>query len=390
MSFHKFILAIVISFACLSAAASAQQIDYRPVLTGLVLEVQFIKDGPLSYESVPWFDTKFEGSWYGRFGQIPGWQLPAGALPVRAVRITPSLKGDTVTIKVSVLRGRYHDVEDRVSTHHVRENEKITIEALKDFGVVPFEIEVIRVVPATGSVPSIINKTQSLDVVDIQPRVSNLPRVNLTIHNRSAKNVRALTLDLFAKGRKAVTAMPQGVDGQARIEAGGYFETPFFMGGVARSAPRSAELSSPADQHLVISLVVFEDDTYEGDPSEAAEFLAFALGRRIELKRILPVLEAALNGANDAEAPNRLRSSLQALSFETEASDFAALFATFPALDRESLSSAVRTAIHGLRRGLLNDLQACQNGKHAEPADFRAWLTAAHERYSAWFARENK
>lgn len=390
MSFHNLILAVVISFACLSAGAFAQQLQYRPVLTGLVLEVRFIKDGPLSYQSVPWSDTKFQGSWYGRFGRIPDWQLPAGDLPVNAVKITPSLKKDVVTIRVSVLRGPHLYVEERVSTHRVSENEKITIEALRNFGVVPFEIEVIRVTPATGSVPSIINKTQSLDVVDVQPQISNLPRFRLTIRNLSAKNVRALTLKLFARGRGAEITMPQGVDGGARIEAGGFFELPFPLAGVTRKAAGSDEMSIPPDQHFVISSVVFADDTYEGDPSEAAEFLAFALGRRIELKRILPVLEAALNGANDTEAPNRLRSSLQALSFETETSDFAALLATFPAIDPKSLSSAAQSAIHGLRKRLLDDLQTWQDDKRAESADFHAWLTAAYERYSAWYARENK
>jgi hypothetical protein len=398
MLFREFVLTLA-SMACLSVA-TAQQITHRPILTGLVLEVTYLKGASPAYQSVPWADAKIEGDWYARYGRITGWQLPAGTLPIRAVKLVPSLKGDNVTLRVSVLRGIRHDVEETVGIYHPRENERINIDALTNFGVAPFEIEVIRVAPPLPNTPSIVNETKSLDVVAIEPHISNIPGFKLTLHNLSDKNVSALTLNVVMKDRDAVTGMPQGLEGRPRIEAGGYAEFPFPLARAYR-APGSYELSNPPKQHLVISSVVFEDGSYEGDAKFAGQFLALELGRKIELKRILTVLRSALKvneannaegaeGAEGADAATRLGSSIRALSFETQPADYVALFEAFPGLDQKSLDSASNAAIHGVRKQLLDELQAFQGRPRVTGQDFRSWLTATNERYANWLTRLNK
>ncbi|MDX6613950.1 MAG: hypothetical protein QOD75_3136 [Blastocatellia bacterium] len=384
---------IIASLACLCAETNAQQVEYRPILTGLVLEVTFFQGAAPAYQTVSWADAKkLNDSWYARFGKIPGWQLPAGDLPVRAVRIVPSLKDQTVTIKVSVLRGAKHDVEETVRTYQTRENEKISIDALRNFGVAPFEIIVKRVSPVAADSPKIINLTRSLDVAALDPYLSNIPGFKLTLHNVSEKNVCALTLQAFVNDKRAWISMPQGVEGQTKIEAGGFAEIPFPLAEESRKTPGGYEMTNPPNQRLLISTVVFEDESYEGDAQWAGEYLAFALGHRIELKRILPVLQAAVN-ANDTgtpATPDQLRNALRGLSFETTPGDFAKLFASFPQLEQKRLESAAQSSFHGVRKRLLDELQAFQESKQNGPADFKAWVLSTKERYAAWLERTTK
>ena len=391
MLFRNFVLTIA-SVIYLSAVATAQQVDYRPILTGLVLEVTYLKGASPTYQIVPWADEKKDGDWYSRFRRIADWQLPAGTLPIRAVKLVPSLKGETVIIAVSVLRGARHDVEETVSTYRTRENETISLDALKTFGVDPFIIKVVRVVPASSSRPTIINRTKSVEVVGLEPLISSIPAFKMTLHNLSDKKISALTLNVVRNGMNAVTGMPQGADGKPAIESGGYAEFRLPLREEARSSPAGYELVAPPNQQIAISSVVFEDGSYEGDPKLAAEYRAFALGRKIEMKRFLPMLQGALdaNDSDNANAPSRLRSSLRALSFETDIADFAALFQAFPSISQKSLSSAAQSSIHGLRKGLLDELQSFQDGNSVPPHDFRSWLTATNERYANWLARLDK
>src|SRR4030095_13755357 len=118
------------------------------------------------------------------------WQLPAGAQPIQAVRIVPFLDEEAVRITVSVLRGeKFHDTEDQVASYSVRENERVTLTALKDFGIEPFEIRVVRVAPQTSELPTIVNNTKSLEVIGIEPLISTFPLYKLTLHNLSHKNI---------------------------------------------------------------------------------------------------------------------------------------------------------------------------------------------------------
>src|SRR6185295_7006220 len=82
----------------------AQQVR-GPNQTGWLLEVTFLKGERPAYERVRWADSKIPGDWFGRFGRVPGWEPPAGAPQICAVRIVPRLQELTVAITVSVIRG---------------------------------------------------------------------------------------------------------------------------------------------------------------------------------------------------------------------------------------------------------------------------------------------
>jgi hypothetical protein len=160
--------------------------------SGLSLEVVFLKGRSPAYQAIG-SRTKKSGAWYGMFGRIPGWQLPKGALPIKAVRLVPYLRGEAVSVNVSVLRGQYLDAESKVGSYKATENEAITVKELEAFGVEPFVIKVVR---TTGyaDLPTSQNKTTSVSVVGLEPIVARLPRYKLTLTNLSEKNISALSI----------------------------------------------------------------------------------------------------------------------------------------------------------------------------------------------------
>src|SRR6266496_1186786 len=105
--FRTSIIAVVVTLYCF-CNSYAQLTQQQPNETALALEVVFQKGRPPAYQPVAGSRSKTGGSWYGLFGRIAGWQLPQGTLPINAVTLVPYLKGETINISVSVMRGTFH------------------------------------------------------------------------------------------------------------------------------------------------------------------------------------------------------------------------------------------------------------------------------------------
>lgn len=386
MILRKLIIAIAATL-CFYGSAQAQLPQPTPNETGLTLEVVFLKGKPPAYQRIPRLSQKKGGSWYALFGRIAGWQLPNGALPVNAVRLVPSLKSEVVNIRVSVLRGPYLDVEDRVGSYKVQENEATTLSELQAFGVEPFVVKVVRI-SALSDFPATSSKAKSVTVVGIEPDIAPLPRYKLTLHNLSDKNIVALSIDILGQGRVRKTGMPQGDYGEPLIKARD-------SGNLSESLALDAEktldgyqpLPLPAQQ-IVVESLIFEDGSHEGELKPAAMFLGFAAGRRIELARVLPLLEEVSSASDVASAPDALRSRLSALSYEPDETEIASLIAAFPTVDKAELRGSVEIAIHGVRSGLLAQLERVPKSE-AKAKDFSAWLVRTRQLYSNWLSRLN-
>jgi hypothetical protein len=237
MNCKRLIIAIVVT-VCVFTGTRAQPAQRPSTLTGIALEVTYLAGQAPTYQTVPWASAPRGWVWYGRFGRVAGWQLPAGAQPIQAVRIVPFLDEEAVRITVSVLRGeKFHDTEDQVASYSVRENERVTLTALKDFGIEPFEIRVVRVAPQTSELPTIVNNTKSLEVIGIEPLISTFPLYKLTLHNLSNKNISALRINVALEGRTRQSGMPQGDYGEPLIKAGVYRELKQRLPTTAQATP---------------------------------------------------------------------------------------------------------------------------------------------------------
>ena len=379
---------LIIAFAItlsLFNARSAQSQQVRSTPTGFAVEVTFLESRPPAYEAVR--RTKLprgEGSWFGLFGRVKEWQLPAGAQPVSAVRVVPYVDGETVKVTISVLRGeKFLDVEDMVGTYTVRENEGLAVDSLRDFGVEPFKLKLIRVTPQTSDVPTILNKTKSLEVVGIEPIVATLPRYKLTLHNLSEKNISAIRINTMLDGKLSLSRMPQGDDGEPLVKAGSLKELNEMLVTHAEKTAAGYSPESPRAQQIVIATLVFEDGSYEGEAEPAATYRGHAIGNKTELKRIVAMLEEALGGSTSIE---NLRTKLSNLSYDFDESDMAALAKAFPEIDRTKLQSPVDMAIHWLRKDVFDQLDRFQPGPGSS-GDFRVDLQTMKDRYADWLQR---
>lgn len=384
MNYKRLIIAIAIT-SCFLLNASAQIPQGRPTPTGLALEITYFEGRPPAYEPVRRLKLpRGEGTWFGLFGRVADWRLPAGAQQVSAVRVVPYLDDDTVRVAVSVLRGeRFLDSEDMVGTYAVRENDGLVIDGLRDFGVEPFKIKLIRVAPQTSEVPSVLNSTKSLEVVGIEPIVSTFPRYKVTLHNLSEKDISALRIEIFRDGKLSLSGMPQGEDGEALVKAGSFYELNQMLATRAETTAAGFTPASPSAQQIVIASLIFKDGSYEGDAASAATYRGFAIGNRTELKRIVPLLENALSASSSMDA---IQKQLGDLSYDFDESDITELAKAFPRIDRKKLQSPVEVAIHSLRKDVVDHLERFRAGSGSS-GDFHHYLQGMKDRYSDWLAR---
>jgi hypothetical protein len=371
----------------------AQQTKPQPNQTGYLLEVTYLKGAPPAYERVRLPGSKMPGDWFGRFGHVPGWQLPAGAQPISAVRISNRLKKDeTIRIRISVLRGeKFMDTEETVASYDLRENEKVTVKPLVNFGVEPFQIKAIRTAPLLADIPLPINKTTSVEVIGIEPVASDMPEYKLTLHNLSTKTIEALCVEIVDGQKRLSSGMPQGLEGKPLMLAGEITQVRLPMLVNAGGTEGTYAPVVPLPQQIVIKSIVFADGTDEGvterDMETGAAFQGVKFGRRIELQRALPLFAAALESTDaiSYDGPSKLRAQLEQLSVEITDAELADLQQRFPTGEAKLLRPPVEFGIHFMRKEMLDQLMRFETDAHRQ--DFRSWLIDNRERYSSWLTR---
>ena len=372
---RKLIIALVVVFV-FATSSPAQSI---PNDTHLALEVIFLKGRTPAYQQVGIPNSKKNWAWYGLFGTVPGWQLPKGSLPIDAVKLTSYLEGETVKLRVSVLRGKFQEVEDEVGSYSLRESEVIEINELVKFGVQPFVIKVVR--PSVNSeLPSIVNKTDSVAVVSLEPMASTLPRYKLALHNTSDKNLVAVSLSVVSDGRVETSSIRQSPYGEPVIYARETVSLNQSVPVRAMPKPGGFEPLSSAAPQIVIESLVFEDGAYEGNQERVRMYLGFVIGRRTGLRSILPLLDEAMKDSN--KTSQALGSQVAALSYQLDEAELNSLAKAFPKVDRKDLKISFEVAMQAVRNDLLDELKKIEN-----PDAFRGWLASTQKQYSLWLSR---
>ena len=380
MSLRTFLTSILL-LTSLFGLATAQEKAAHPADTGLVLEMAFVKSIPPTYQTVYWPDSPNPGNWSARFGRIAGWQLPPGTLRVGAVRVLPVLTGSLVTVQVNVLRGKQLESEEPVGTYRLRENESVVVEAAKNFGVEPFEIKVIRLSSTPTNLPAVENQLRSVEVVGLEQVISSLPFIKVTFRSLSQKSIEALSVEVMQGTKSLVSGLPQGRDGKPLMLPGENHEARIPLATQSRGVAGNYLPSVISNQRLVITGVFFSDDTSEGSPPRDL-LLGIKFGRKVELRRLLPLFESALAMA-DAElsdGPAKLRQQVEALSYKLTDEEQAELSKTVT-----TKQSPIEGASRLIRQDLLEFLRRfppVMDGKL-----FRTWLVRAREHYSNWLAR---
>jgi hypothetical protein len=389
------ILAVTLIFLLFASNPSsfAQQQPSAP--THLALEVTYFNGRPPAYQAVLAANSNTRGDWYGLFGHVPSWQPPAGFLPVQAVEILPRVEGDAVRIAVSVFVGaRLQEKAVPVATYLVRENEKIKTSALTEFGVEPFEIKVIRITPASTALPQVVNKTDSVAVLNVEANNSTLPSYKLQLRNLSNKNIIALGINLIANDRPRRAGMPRGQEGRPLIEAGSVYN--HNISGVVNPQTTSDGYvpDAPLKQEIIITTAVFDDGSYEGDPQTAATVRAFRIGEKIQVRKLIPLIREALNetGTDVGQAVEKFKGRVASLSNDADADVVNELQQAFPNLNQEAkanLKGLIEVALNGVKFDLVRSLQQFvkTNSQSLNPNLLQMWLSKTADEYEKWLSR---
>lgn len=390
---HFVILCLILLLFSNNSLTYSQQQQSGP--TGLALEVTYYRGRPPTYQTVLAADSKGKGDWYGAFGHVPSWQPPAGSLPVQGVSILAHVEGDAVRVEVSVLTGvKMIEKEMPAAAYHLRENERVRTDALTQFGVEPFEIKVVRVDPASTALPQVSTRAESIAVLNIQANNSTLPSYKLQLRNLSNKNVVALGVILIANNRVRRIGMPHDPEGRPLIEAGSVYNHMVTAPLNPQSTPDGYAPNAPVKQEIVVTTAVFDDGTYEGDTQTAATIWSLLMGDEIQVRKVIPVIEAALNDTdpNLSEVSDRFKKSVTLLGNEAKGEIVNELQQAFSTLSQEAkanLKTSVEVSLSGVKFDLLKSLQQLEkaNNQSLNAATFHAWLSETKERYEKWLVR---
>lgn len=371
---------------------SGQQIQPQPPPTRLALEVVSRKDSPPGYTPVPGPESNFDGAWFFRFGRMASWQPPPSSFPVRSVRVVSRIESKGVRVIVSVLRGaRFSDSEDFVADYIARESEKTSIETLKQFGIEPFQITLVRVTPSIPSPPSISTQTKSIEVVSVEAADATLPGYVLVLRNTSTKNMKAFAFRIRAGGKEIMQAQLQNPEGQPVIEASSMARTEPLGGRSALLTPVGYQPHAPPNSEILITAAVFDDNSFEGETAAASMIIARDQGRKVQLERIVPILRLAARSeeVNPNDSLSMLRERVSALTDDVSAPILVKLTNDFPTMGQPALQSSIEAGARLVKNQVLTETTAFQRTR-TQPLDRRAywkWLSSMLEKYEGWLSR---
>lgn len=390
MKLLRIIASLFFSATFLFTAATAQ--ESQPTHSELYLEVTCCGSSQPDYQPVP-DANKPSGGWYAAFRRIDGAQPSMDVEHVRAVNIVSRIDGVGAHVYVSVFMGRrVMENEVLVADYLLQEHQKVVVDELRRFGLEPFGIAVVRVeTPRSdgSNLPRVMSQAPSISVASLEPAESATTFYKLKLKNSSSKNVSALQINVLFNNRREASAMPQGEDGRMLIEAGGVYDAPNYGLNSIRNTGGVYRQTFPPNQTVVITTAVFDDGTYEGDAEEAARFLAYVIGRKKQVSRIVSLLNAA-SESSDAEGLNRLKMQATALGIEAEVSEADALMKKFPDFNertRDDLKRCIEIALSNVKKKFLEDIAQYESERASVSRPFKEWLDASRERYGAWLSR---
>lgn len=196
--------------------------------------------------------------------------------------------------------------------------------------------------------PRAVNRTDSLHVINITKSEGPYPDVEVTLLNRSSKNILAYTLTV---GKLSITTDYAAIGkslapGQTAVE-----KIPFgnFEVWAAKNPSHAGE--------LVVAGVYFDDRTGEGEPRYLRKIEDSHSGAKKQIGLILPLLRSALSSSLSNSEIALQRLEMQAAQLPTESGNVN-LPANYRA-GREEIQQNLMTEVKRLRNKKATDFQ-CQ------------------------------
>lgn len=309
---------------------------------------------------------------------------------VSLVDIATEPDGSEWKITVSVKFGEFYDQGTKlIGTYRVPEGARVTIEAMTEYGVEPFAVSVVKVIAVASVQPEAVNKTDSLAVLNISATALPEP-FHVELKNNSQQAVKALEINTYRGQTMLFLHWPQGTWERPLIEAGGIYHAQ------VTSAGRNQTVTSEyvPDQSLIIeiSTVVFVDGSYEGRPYLAAVQRGETMGSKIQLTRVLRLLEAAIGNPEKewGHILRQLKDDAASLSEEVSPASVDNLKRSFPTLndaEKQNLTNFVKVGLHRVKIDLLTEISGFEKSASLPAISaVQAWLLKTEAKYKRWHA----
>ena len=383
---------LVIVSTCVAMAQAQKPVPEPSVspkidTSRLLLQVTENPSFPPGYSEInrPGETTKWV--WVTRFVRIPGRQVPGK--PINAIRFEPVFNGETIDVKVTLLRGaesKGFEQEDQVGVYQVGIGEQRTINDLDQFGIEPIKISIENTVPPLPPSPGFENLTKAIEIVSVQAENIPKPAYKIALRNVSDKNILAVRVETFHEGRRGTAALIQGEDNRTYLAPGGVAERRVLVTTTERT-PTGYAPGTPANVTISIRTVVFEDLSFEGDSETACSMEGFVMGRRFWLKRLVALLDQEISKSNSdqIDAAKQFKEKLSALSFDFDKSELKKASSVAPQCGKPAQVATV--IMNGMKVDLVRELERIISAKPASPINFKSWMEERQTRYSAWLAR---
>ncbi len=344
--------------------------------------------------------------------RIPEWKKPEGAAPLTNIRIRSIMEGVAVKIKISVIFDdsypadapgpKYGRSEKQVASYLVREGESVSINELKDFGVVPLVLKVVRATPRIEesiiqSQPILSNNLKSVAVISFEKEGTSSNFYQLTLRNLTAKNIIGLKLLSKSGDQNGGERFTQGSRNHPLMTPGGIFQTHEGGGGSGRGGRMTAQgfvADPPQQETLVIETVIFDDGTYEGNAQDAAKMEAWRRGIQIQAERVLAIIQNTLDtSTNDAATLEKYKSQISALRIDVDPSVAEEIMSLYPNLSekysKNNLMTDAMRYMSSTKEMALREIEEFEKLRKRTPegSDLREWLKKAKTKYEFMLQR---
>lgn len=387
MPYMKMLAAIItlflaLSFCSYSAVCQTQEEDS---LNGYALHVTY-HDFTIFF--VPMYGPKHEGGGgFTTLKSLVNKRVAKDSERVSYIDVVTILQGDLWRVTVSVKFGEYFDQgKKQIATYQIREGEKVKIKELAQYGIEPLDVSVIKIERALAVQPAVINRTSSIVVVKVKAGALPLP-YRLVLKNTSDKDVDALEI-VTSNGRgESSLKWPEGTWDRPLIKAGQDYKIEMPSEKEYKSLPASAYL---AEQLPIIEIntVVFTDGTYEGKPNLAVWQRAAALGNKLQLDRVLLLIQNALDTVDADSALEQFKdavSSLDEIAKPESIEEFKSQFPNLSEDQKTTVLNIMRRKLHDIKFGLNQGIADFEReSRQTVSSSFKDWLEKRKEMYERW------